>query len=83
MYGLYFLKCTQEDKLYYAGRWQYMSNPAMIAFILTLLAIIVGIAAVFVVIIPHFVRIIFIDYLSNTIGVIAIGFSLIYIVPKI
>jgi hypothetical protein len=83
MYGLYFLKCTEEDKLYYAGRWEYKSKGAMIGFMATLLLITIGFALVFIVVIPKFVQIIFIDYLSNTIGVFAIGFSLIYLVPKI
>lgn len=55
----------------------------MIFFMVTLIVITVGIAAVFVVIIPHYVKITFFDYLSNTFGVMAIGFSLIYFVPKI
>jgi hypothetical protein len=83
MYGLYFLKLTQKDKLYFSGRWEYYNKRCAIEHLLTTIALCGAILLVFIIGIPKLVKVTFWDYLSNSIGMILIGFCLAYVLPKI
>ena len=48
------------------------------------IALIGGICGgIFIVLLPKFVHITFLDYMFNTIGMVLIGFSIVYLLPKV
>jgi hypothetical protein len=83
VYGLYFLKCTRKGKLYFAGRWEYVSNQAILFHFLSIVSMCGFILIVFNMAMPRLVSITFLQYLSHTIGMVLVGFSLVYFLPKI
>ncbi len=83
VYGLYFMKSTYKDKLYFAGRWNYNSYKSAFLHFLTILLIVGLIGGIFIIGLPRILKFTFLDYLSHTIGMILVGFSIIFIVPKI
>ncbi len=83
MYGLYFLKYTKSNLLYFSGRWQYPSWKSIFGHFAAI-AIICGVfGGIFIVLIPKLVKVTFLIYLSNTLGMVLIGFSLVYVLPII
>ena len=83
LYGLYFLKYTKKDLLYFSGRWEYATWTSIFGHFAAI-ALICGLfGGLFIVLIPKLVQVSFIDYLSNTVGMILIGFSLVYFLPII
>lgn len=83
MYGLYFLNYNKKGLLYFSGRWQYATWTSIFVHFAAI-ALICGFSAgIFVVLIPKFILVTFVDYLSFTLGMVLIGFSLVYILPMI
>ena len=82
-YGLYFLDYKMDDLLYFSGRWEYKSARTAFYHIFTTIVVSALIAVIFAVVIPHFVRHVFYDYLISSIGMTLAGFALTFIIPKI
>lgn len=82
-YGLYFLPYTKKDLLYFCGRWEYASWKAVIGHFVSITLVCGMIGMVFIVILPKVLAVTFLDYLSHTVGMILMGFSIVYLLPKI
>lgn len=82
IYALYFLKVTEEEKMYFTGQWNYTSWSGMILHVLTIVASCITVAAVFVVLIPSIITNILLGYIVNTLGMTATGFLSIYLSSK-
>ena len=86
IYGLYFLNLTSDsitrEKLYFAGRWSYVSKRAAFQHISTTVLMCGLIAVTFVFVLPKMVEATFFHYLSYSVGSALMGFSLIFFMPK-
>lgn len=83
VYGLYFLQYTRKDLLYFCGRWEYKSWGAVIGHFVSVCLVCGFIGSIFNVLLPKLIGVIFLDYLSHTIGMILMGFSIVYLLPRI
>jgi cellulose synthase/poly-beta-1,6-N-acetylglucosamine synthase-like glycosyltransferase len=81
-YGLYFLKYTKKDLLFFSGRWEYSTWSAIFGHFATIAVICVTLGGIFIVLLPRILKVTFLDYLSNTAGMILIGFTIVYLLPK-
>ncbi len=87
IYGLYFLNLISmnltKEKLYFAGRWSYVSRRAAFQYLSSTFLLCGLIAMTFIFVLPKFIETTFFHYLSYNIGSTLMGFSLIYFIPKL
>jgi hypothetical protein len=83
MYGLYFLQYNKKGLLYFSGRWKYATWTSIFIHFAAVALICGLISGLFIILIPKFLIVAFFDYLSYTLGIMLIGFSLVYILPII
>jgi hypothetical protein len=69
--------------MYFTGQWKYQSTKAMFLYLLTFLAVVGVIAAIFIVLLPHLIKNTLLDYIINTIGMVGAGFGSLYVVSMI
>lgn len=81
-YGLYFLSYKRKDLLYFCGRWRYVSWNAVLGHFASTVLVCGLIGGIFNLMLPALIGGV-LSYISNTIGAVLMGFSIVCLLPQI